>query len=116
MACVSTNMAELMELPFVVWTWVGPLGIMCGRWHRPDPPGEGQFFGHFPPTVKYREYVACCRYFHSNVFSRWQQLRGLSLSVTHQLAECCGRYFDRYRDKKDIAEEVLSMRLDRYNL
>jgi len=25
------------------------------------------------------------------------------------------RYFDRYRDKKDIAEEVLSMRLDRKN-
>ena len=29
--------------------------------------------------------------------------------------KCCCRYFDRYRDKKDIAEEVLSMRLDKKN-
>ena len=35
----------------------------------------------------------------------------MSLSIL----KCCCRYFDRYRDKKDLAEDVLSIRLDKKN-
>jgi len=43
------------------------------------------------------------------------KLHYICKNVSFSAFKCHCRYFDRYRDKKDIAEEVLSMRLDKKN-
>jgi len=52
MSCVK--IAEPVEMVFRMWTQIGPRH----HDHAWIPKGKGQFWGHLPALVKYREYPA----------------------------------------------------------
>ena len=58
-------MAELIEMPFGLWTWAGPRNHALDR--GPDPPWEGAILsGERRPIAKYRDYHPCAAAFLSN--------------------------------------------------
>jgi len=55
--------AEQIEVPFGIWTRVGPGKELCFRWGLRWAQGKGQFWrAIFPSIVKYEEYLVCSGY------------------------------------------------------
>jgi len=75
MSCVKTD--EPIEMPFMVWI-LGETKEPYIRWRHE----RGNFVGHLPADTVSREYQACGQ--HLDLFGRWQQRCGLSLSVLQQ--------------------------------
>jgi len=71
------NTAEPIEVPFGVWSRVGPRNHVLGG--GPDPPGEGAILGRHLPTGCKVEGISGMQLIFSTLFGRWQQLCVLSL-------------------------------------
>ena len=48
----DTKMAELIEMPFEMTTWVDPIDVPCVRWGTPPPMGRGNIGGNVAAHCK----------------------------------------------------------------
>ena len=54
-AVISAKMAELIEMPFGLWAWMGSRNHVLDGVHIPH--WKGQFWGKGAPTAKYRDFL-----------------------------------------------------------